>query len=454
MRPGKRTEGRSLCDKKINAGDSGVGMINQTKISLHRLILSLSDALDYVCPEIADHQQRVTYIAVHMAKQMGFKNVDLADLFLAAALHDIGMIRVENRLRFIRDGEMDSVIWHGEMGYELLRSNDFFARAAEIIRHHHVKWKDGRGAEAGGQPVPVASHIICLADSVERLIDRNINILDQSLDIVEQIREKSGDPFHPECVEAFSTIAETEAFWLGCSSRRIYSLLLQVVAEIPFEATNEVIQGISEIFARVVDSMSSWTATHSAGVAATAVSLTEMLKLSNREQFYMRTAGLLHDLGKLSVPTKLLDKPGPLSTSEWNLIRCHTYHTFRILETVGFPQQITEWASLHHERIDGNGYPFHFKEPDLSLGSRIMAVADAFTAMTENRPYREGFSCDEAIVFINRMVKNGGLDGDVVSVLAGNYKEIDQIRRREQALYAEHQKVLTTIATGHQTVCT
>ena len=429
-------------------------MIHQTKISLHRLILSLSDALDYVCPEIADHQQRVTYIAVHMAKEMGFRSADLADLFLASALHDIGMIRVENRLRLINNGDLNTVLWHGEMGYELLRTNDFFSRAARMIRHHHAKWENGLGAEADGQTVPLASQIICLADTVERAIDRKVNILDQSEQIIEQVTEGSGDRFHPDCVEAFNNIAGTEAFWLGCSSRRIYGLLLQVVAEIPFEATNKVIQGISEIFARVVDAMSSWTATHSAGVAATAVALTRMLKLSDREQFYMRTAGLLHDLGKLSVPTHLLDKPGPLTPSEWNVIRCHTYHTYRILETVGFPKQITEWASLHHERIDGQGYPFHLTGSDLALGSRIMAVADAFTAMTENRPYREGFSCDEAIVFINRMVRNGGLDGDVVSLLAKNYTEIDMIRKHEQSLYAEQQKVLTRIVTDHQLLCT
>jgi putative nucleotidyltransferase with HDIG domain len=212
--------------------------------------------------------------------------------------------------------------------------------------------------------------------------------------------------------------------------------------EPPVDATDDTIQGIAEVFARVVDAMSGWTATHTAGVAATAVALARLMKFSLREQIFMRTAGLLHDLGKLSVPTRILDKRGDLSPQEWVVIKGHTYHTYKILETAGFPRQIAEWAAFHHERIDGNGYPFHLKGRYLTLGSRIMAVADTFTALTEDRPYRGGVSCTRAITIMHRQVRNGGLDGDVLAVLAKNRDYVDTIRRREQERYARDQRRL------------
>jgi putative nucleotidyltransferase with HDIG domain len=246
-------------------------------------------------------------------------------------------------------------------------------------------------------------------------------------------------------VEAFLATAQTESFWMDCVSPRIYALLLQFLDEPLVDATDQTIQDIAVIFARLVDAMSRWTATHTAGVTATAVALGEVMRLSLREQIFMRTAGLLHDLGKLSVPPSILDKPGPLTSQEWALIKGHTYHTFRILETTGFPQQITEWAAFHHERMDGNGYPFHHKGKNLTLGSRILAVADTYTALAEHRPYREGVAPKGAMDILYRMAKNGALDGDVVSTLDQHLDQIDHNRSLDQALYAERQELLTAI---------
>jgi len=426
-------------------------MIPKNHISLHRLILSLSDALDYVCPHIADHQQRVTYIAVNIAVKMGFTDRDLADIFLAAALHDIGMIRMEERMW---DGGNASQLTgrHGETGYELLRSNDLFARAARIIRHHHLPWSESKRLTFDDHLVPLASQIVFLADSVERMIDRQIHILEQSAGIVDHITRRAKSDFNPDCVQAFRSVAQSEAFWLDCVFKRIFSLLLQTMDEPPVDATDKTIQGIAEVFARVVDSMSSWTATHTAGVAATAAALAGLMKFSVREQVYMRTAGLLHDLGKLSVPISILDKRGMLSAKDWVTIKGHSYHTYRILETIGFPQQITEWAAFHHERLDGRGYPFRLKSKFLTLGSRIMAIADSFTAIAEDRPYRKGMGIAKVIAALQRQVKNGGLDGDIVAVLAENQEFIDTVRRHEQSRYAESQDRLRAIMSQQDAV--
>ncbi|MFA6612534.1 MAG: HD domain-containing phosphohydrolase, partial [Dehalococcoidales bacterium] len=138
-------------------------------------------------------------------------------------------------------------------------------------------------------------------------------------------------------------------------------------------------------------------------------------------------AGLLHDLGKLAVPTEILEKEGKLTADDFAIMRSHTYHTYRALEPIKPLKTVNEWASFHHERLDGNGYPFHITGPQLSLGSRIMAVADVSTALLEDRPYRAGMAQDEATRILERMSKDA-IDGDIVNILKANFEEVNSQR--------------------------
>jgi hypothetical protein len=304
-----------------------------------------------------------------------------------------------------------------------------FANVATLIRYHHVPWQ-GR---TDGEPPPMGSQMILLADEVDRTFRRDVFVLEQRDAISGHVRSRSGTQLAPACVEAFRELAATEAFWLDFTSDRIYGILLEQVDWPALTLDELVIEPIAEIFARLIDASSRWTATHSAGVTATAVALSARLRLSQREQALMRVAGHLHDLGKLVIPPGILDKPGKLTDAEMARMKQHAYHTYRILHTIGGMPQIAEWAGYHHERLDGQGYPFHYRGPDLTLGSRIMAVADIFTAVAEHRPYRAGMSKDQAFSILDRLVDNGGIDGDVVGVLRRNFDEINAVRQAEQA---------------------
>ncbi len=417
-------------------------MIIEPHVPLHRLILSLSAAIDGGHPQIVDHQQRVAHIAISVARRLGFRGTDLLDVFVAAALHDIGLIGVENKLKGIHLGRMESVEWHAEAGYQLLKDKPLFAKAAEIIRYHHVHWADGAGAEDGGQPVSMASHIIALADTVERAIDRSLPVLEQTEFITEKLICRLGKEFHPDCVKAFCSLSEAEAFWLDSVSDRIYAVLLKNMDWPAVNIDEFAIGPIAEMFGQIVDGASPWTMVHTAGVAATANALAVRFSFSPREVRLMQAAGYFHDLGKLSVPSRILDKPNRLTKDEMSVVKGHAYHTFCILETIGGMPQINEWAAFHHERLDGKGYPFHHTQEELTLGSRIMSVADILTALMEDRPYRGGMSSEKAIRVLDDLASNGGHDGDVIETLKRDFDAIDGIRREAQAAYGEKQKEL------------
>ena len=151
------------------------------------------------------------------------------------------------------------------------------------------------------------------------------------------------------------------------------------------------------------------------------------------------------DLGKLAVPTEILEKKGKLNVAERNVIKCHTYHTYRVLESVEGLSELNEWASYHHERMDGMGYPFHMKGEDLSLGSRIMAVADTFTAITEDRPYRIGMEPKKALKLLERMGNNRAFDEDIVSIINRHFDEVNEARMSAQAAVKGEYQVFETV---------
>jgi putative nucleotidyltransferase with HDIG domain len=155
--------------------------------------------------------------------------------------------------------------------------------------------------------------------------------------------------------------------------------------------------GTLKALARVVDAKSPWTAGHSERVAAMAVKIGEALRLNRRQIDDLGKAGMLHDIGKVSTPRAILDKPSKLTAEEYGIIKEHPEKGASILEPITQYAEMIPVVLQHHERYDGQGYPKGLLGPELTLGARILAVADAFDAMTSDRPYRRGMNIYEAV---------------------------------------------------------
>ena len=125
--------------------------------------------------------------------------------------------------------------------------------------------------------------------------------------------------------------------------------------------------------------------------------LAELAGMSREDCIMMKIAGDLHDVGKLKVPKAILEKPGRLTDEERNIIKEHPYNTRLVLMPIQGFGKIADWAGYHHEKLNGNGYPFHFGADVLDTGSRILAVADIFSAITERRPYRDSMPKEKAM---------------------------------------------------------
>jgi len=400
------------------------------KIKLSKIILTLSEALDLVSPAVVRHHQRVGYLAFSLAEECGLGEKEKRDLLLAGVLHDIGALSLEERISTLKF-ELDNPGTHAKLGAALLKNFAPLASLTPLLLYHHEHWENGHD-------LPLTAHILHLADRIDVLIKQEENILGQVDKIKERIAEKAGTLFSPDLITIFFSLAEKEYIWLDLVSSNLEQILEEKLGNESIKLSLEEMLDFAKMFSHIIDFRSHFTATHSSGVAASAEKLAQIVGFSQEECLWMRVAGYLHDLGKLAVAKEILEKTDGLTVNEFNIIKEHTYHTYHVLKKIPQLDLINTWAAYHHERLDGKGYPFHHNE--LSLGSRIMAVADVFTALTEDRPYRKGMGKKDVLNILQNMVNSGGLDGKILDILEKNYHSIEQERIEAQKRAEEEYK--------------
>ncbi|PIQ96711.1 MAG: hypothetical protein COV67_08070 [Nitrospinae bacterium CG11_big_fil_rev_8_21_14_0_20_56_8] len=402
-------------------------------VEMFEMLSSLSTALDIINPTLNAHHKRTCFLASSIASELGFPAREVSSIFIAAILHDIGAIALADRFKLLAF-EDSSPHTHAELGAILFASFPPFAPLAPLVRYHHVPWKNGKGNTFNGGEVPRGSHVIHLADRVAVLVRSEGPIFDQVPEIEHKIGDAAGEVFVPQFVDAFLNLSRREAFWLDVTSASLDRVLKlkSHLPEIPLGLDG--LEELTRFFSMIIDTRSHFTANHSSGVASSAAELARLMGLSSVECKKIRIAGYLHDLGKLAVSETILEKPARLDRKEMQIMKAHTYHTYNILREVEGLEEIAEWASFHHERLHGEGYPFHVTAEHLPLGSRVMAVADIFTALAEDRPYRKGMALNEIRGEFSNLLKQGGLDEEVVRVLIENLDQVDRIRTVSQQL--------------------
>jgi putative nucleotidyltransferase with HDIG domain len=160
------------------------------------------------------------------------------------------------------------------------------------------------------------------------------------------------------------------------------------------------------------------TYTHSLQVASMATAVARRLGVQGEELVDIEFGALLHDVGKLCLPRRVLDKPGPLSSAERHLIRMHPDWGARLVESIPGLEAVADIVRFHHERPDGDGYPRALAHDEIPTGARIVSACDAYGAMTETRPYRPALRHDAALAELDRHAGTQ-FDPDVVDALIG-----------------------------------
>ncbi len=284
-----------------------------------------------------------------------------------------------------------------ERGAEIARMLELPEDTAQAIRALDEHW-DGSGQPFGlrGEQIPLFGRILCLAQTAEVFV-RTTGVrgaLGMAL-------KRRGRWFDPALVDALLAIRDDRAFWGPLEDPRcVPPVAAWEPADRVLTAGDDRLDRVADAFSRVIDAKSPFTARHSAEVARWAVATGSVLGMGEEELRDLHRAGLLHDIGKLAVSSRILDKPGRLEPEEFAAVREHPRYTQQILERVACLRGIVETAASHHEKLDGTGYHRGLGALDLSRPARILAVADIYEALTADRPYREAMPRAKALAIV------------------------------------------------------
>ncbi|OAA92951.1 HD-GYP domain-containing protein [Clostridium coskatii] len=360
--------------------------------------------INYSDHRFIHHSQRTTYIALEIANYLKLSDNFKKQLYVSALLHDIGaatfLSQSHSANLFIKE--------HCELGNKITKSFPYFHDISKIILYHHENF-DGSGAMGlKGDMIPLESQIIRISDLIELIYNENISNYQQKNNIILWIKQNSKKIFSETIANAFLGSASSDMFWLNLQNIDFIDFILdETHPKLNMFMDLHEFEAISKIFANIIDNKSKFTATHSKGIASLAYLVSKFIGYPEEKCHEMKIAGLLHDIGKLSIPLYILDKNGSLSSEEFGIIKSHAYYTRIILNKIGDIPNISKWASNHHEKLNGRGYPQGLKADELSEECRIMAVCDIYQALTENRPYRNGMSSEKAFNIMDEMVSGG-----------------------------------------------
>ena len=286
-----------------------------------------------------------------------------------------------------------------ERGAEIVLQLGFGPGASDGVRALDEHW-DGHGHPRGlkGDQIPIVARVLGLAQTLEVFAAASGPAAG-----LELMRRRSGRWFDPTVVEACRDLEPRLKHW---ASRSTYELRDDVSAAEPGHAAllagSATVQRVAHVFAEIVDAKSPYTGAHSHRVADLAMEVARVLGWKRELMEEVRSAALLHDLGKLSVPNRILDKPGPLDAAEWEIMRLHALYTERVLEHVKGYEWLAFASASHHERMDGSGYCRGIGAEQLPEMSRVLAVADVYDALSTARPYRHALSPPEVFAIMER----------------------------------------------------
>lgn len=348
---------------------------------------------------------------------------------VAAALADPGM-------------ERRSLSGHCEVAARLGARFGLPDDVCTALAHAYERW-DGKGYPSGlaGDAVPIAIRIVGAARDAELWSRAG---WDTARDV---LADRRGHAHDPAVVDALVDGAER---WLTDLGDDPSAAVLD--AEPPPVRTIDTdgLDGALAAVADFADMKSPFFRRHSGGVAALAADAARAAGLAGEDAVAVGRAGLVHDVGRVGVPSGIWNRPGPLSVDQWERVRLHPYLTDRVLRRCNVLRPFAELAACHHERADGSGYHRAVSGDQLPLLARVLAAADAYHAMCEERPHRPALSAADAAARLQDDVDAGRLgraEVDAVLAAAGQASRPPQVTR-PAGLTEREVDVLRLIARG------
>lgn len=395
------------------------------QIYINDMLYALSDALDSVEAEIfgvrSHHSERVAYIAIKVGRSYHLSQDELLNLAVAAVLHDNALTEY---ISVKRQTDISSATFlpspellksHCVMGEKNVSKLPSYEHIKHAILYHHEN-ADGSGAHGlTAKETPLFAQIIHLADQMDVYFNRStVHGAALSQKVTAYLAKHRDKLFAGELCDKFLA-----AFPSGVSyvidDDSVLELLPQELEEQLRHYDNEAIHNIATMFAKIVDYKSHFTCTHSLGIAQKAEQMGRFYGKEDDICTKLYLAGALHDIGKLTISNAILEKPDSLTREEFEIMKGHALASWRFLRPMKGLDEVVSWACMHHEKLNGSGYPFGKKAAELGTYERLLACLDIYQALIEDRPYHKGRTHQATMEILQDMGQKGLLDQQIIA---------------------------------------
>ncbi len=399
-----------------DAGLSGV-----PRLSRGALLAPLSRAFDLAEGRRPGHAQRVAYVGVYLATELGLEPARIEEVFFASLLHDIGMAALPagakidsgrgtqmitgatNAREVLASvpsggwaGVIEALAQHCDQGSKIVRKLGLGDGVARAVASHHDCW-DGSGVSptAGGEKMPMVARVVAVADRVETMIDAEGSPLLVRKRGPLLVRDMAGNELDPEIAETMALLAGRDDFWLGLYDNDLPSTLMSLNYG-GIMQRDELFDFIG-VLSDVVDTRNGREPGRGRRVADMSRRLALTCDMTERRADLVKVAAMLQDLGTLGVPVHYLSKPDILTIDEMSAVQAHPIYARDILSEVPGLGAAAWWVGCHHERIDGKGYPGMLEGDEVPIEAQIIGMCEAFDALTSDRPYRRAMNAADGL---------------------------------------------------------
>lgn len=347
---------------------------------------AIINSLKYANGQQYTKLKKTFIISYYLAMEV--KEEKVYNVSMAALLKNIGSIGIEH---FSEEEKKYRTYKSAEIIRIMPEIIPFQYEIADIILEIDERI-DGSGNPAGKEKILEEAQIVGIVEEYMRVGD---------------IKKLNPEQFSKKLLDALGSLIESEGVRNIIGNEKKLDIIFKKYVN-SYNIFKEYIEGVEEeqflsTISSLIDAKHKYTAGHTRRVASYSYSIAKEMGYSEEDMSHLRYSAYLHDIGKLAVDLNILDKPGKLTDEEFDKMKKHAEYSYRILEDSPKLKTFAEGA-LHHERVDGKGYPFGLKGNDIPEVAKIISIADVLDALTSNRAYRKPFTFKEAFELMELMV--------------------------------------------------
>lgn len=383
------------------------------EVTLKQMITVIHKTINSVDKRLLNHGEQVAYIMLNLLKAEGsYNDEELLEICAISIFHDIGAYKVTERDKLV-GVDVIAPIDHAVYGSLFIKYFSPLSNLYDIVLTHHFTNKYYKDKHIN--VINKEGLLLNFADYIDRVyLNKNASTKDYIKENKDYLKEHIN-----LFVEADKKYDFINKLLDGSYADELYGFFETKIL------TREEVIAYSKMLAYSIDFRSEATVKHTILVEAISYQIAKLCGLDEETLTTIKVAAALHDIGKIAIPVEILEKPGKLTDDEFEIIKSHAIIGYNILSDLMI-DDIRDISTLHHEKLDGNGYPFGLKEKEITPEMRIVAISDIISALLGVRSYKEEFSKEKIIKILNNMAQYNKIDVDITKLFIENYDYIIQ----------------------------